>query len=112
MSNVTGPTSNLPGALRAPPAGTPCDQHPDRIAMHRVTGEVDSFGSEENDMCQECYIEYLASVTQSKKELVECDICHNDGLDRSPARDPEEGTMGPIYIACPECREILRSSGN
>ena len=50
MAEVTGPISTLPGARHALPAGTMCDEHPDRPAVARVQGETDSFGCELNDL--------------------------------------------------------------
>lgn len=46
MAEVTGPTSYLPGHHCKLPPGTMCDEHPDRLAIARVQGETDSFGSE------------------------------------------------------------------
>ena len=51
MADVTGRISTLPGSGHKVPDGTMCDNHPDRLATHRVQGETDSFGSEMNDMC-------------------------------------------------------------
>ena len=54
MAEVTGPTRLLPGQSTNVPPNTMCDTHPDRLAIARIAGEVDSFGAELHDCCQEC----------------------------------------------------------
>lgn len=62
MGDVTGPVSTLPGAGHALPAGTMCDDHPDRPAVARIQGETDSFGSELWDLCEECRDEMQKAI--------------------------------------------------
>lgn len=107
MADVTGPIHTLPGAAYGVPDGTMCDDHPDRPATHRVQGETDSFGSEMNDLCDECYAELRAEMN-APQEAFPCDYCKVLSTDRRAIRDPEEGMCGPVYYACAECRRRQR----
>lgn len=100
MADVTGPISTLPGSMHAVPEGTVCDWHPDRPAVKRIQGETDSFGSEMNDVCQECYDDIRKS--ESAHEGF-CDWCKAEVKDLRPRRDYEEGLSGPVYYVCGEC---------
>ena len=94
-----GPTSDLPGHMKPLEDGAMCDDHPDRAAVKKITGECDSFGSEYMYFCQECYDEYL------EEELLEdCEWCHKLDVECSPIRDIDEGLSGPVYNVCSECR--------
>lgn len=101
MANVTGPTSNLPGSVRKSPEGMACDECISP-ALYRVTGECDSFGSEEADLCQEHYDQYLHDVDVADRAGV-CDWCkqHTDKL--IDHLDYEEGHDGPVYEVCGDC---------
>jgi hypothetical protein len=103
MADVTGPIHTLPGAAYGVPDGTVCDDHPDRPATHRVQGETDSFGSEMNDLCAECYAELRAEMN-APQEAYPCDYCKVPSTDRRAIRDPDEGMYGPVYYACAPCR--------
>ena len=102
MADVTGPINTLPGATRGVPDGAVCDMHPDRAAVRRVQGETDSYGSEQHDLCQECLDELASHAAEARKG--ECDWCHEAVTDLGPVRDYQEGTSGPVYQACAECR--------
>lgn len=102
MADVTGPISTLPGAHYSAPAGTMCDDHPDRPATHRVQGETDSFGCEMHDLCAECYAEHKAGGEYSPDR---CDWCKQEAENIRPTRDYEEGTCGPVYYVCKACRD-------
>jgi hypothetical protein len=77
-----------------------CDEHPHRVATHRVQGETDSFGSEMHDMCDECYAIHKAQV-----EVLSgvCDWCKNFANRLRDYRDIDEGLAGPIHQVCDEC---------
>lgn len=122
MAEVTGPCSTLPGAIHTVPAGTMCDDHPDREATKRVQGETDSFGSELHDMCQECYDAHKKYMADTAVERATgcCDWCKKHATDLRRMRDFEEGMGGPLYDVCGACRrrqndeleEELRESGH
>ncbi|MDF3208452.1 MULTISPECIES: hypothetical protein [Mesorhizobium] len=102
MADVTGPTSSLPGSSHDFPDGTMCDDHPDRPAVARIQGETDSFGSERNDMCQECldeHREYMKNADHSGA----CDWCKQHKPHLRPQRDYEEGMSGRVYEVCDAC---------
>lgn len=99
MAEVTGPISTLPGAHHKIPDGTMCDLHSDRPATHRVQGETDSFGSELNDMCDECYEE----LKKNPNPTGTCDWCKTPDVSLRPRRDYDEGTHGPVYHVCQPC---------
>lgn len=101
MSDVTGPISTLPGSLHAVPAGTMCDDHPDRPAAGRMQGETDSFGSEMHDLCQECLDEHRKHAKEARSGR--CDWCKKEATDLRARRDWEEGSCGPVYQVCGAC---------
>lgn len=108
MADVTGPISTLPGARHEVPDGTKCDDHPDRIAVVRIQGETDSFGSEMHDMCAECLAEhrlFLQSPEAQSRRCGRCDWCGQDATDLRDARDYDEGMCGRIYRVCGPCRK-------
>lgn len=102
MAEVTGPISSLPGASHDFPAGTMCDDHPDRPAVARIQGETDSFGCEMADMCQECLDEYREEMKATDWSGT-CDWCKQHMPRLSPQRDYEEGMCGPVYQVCDAC---------
>lgn len=107
MANVTGPTNRLPGQSHSAPKGVMCDEHPDRVAVKRVTGEVDSFGSEEHDMCQECF-DVFSNAQETKTTPGNCDHCNHSVDHLTPMRDLDEGLCGPVYYLCNGCAIKLR----
>ncbi|MER9471020.1 hypothetical protein [Mesorhizobium sp. M0520] len=102
MADVTGPISTLPGSGHDFPDGTPCDEHPDRQAVARIQGETDSFGSEMNDMCQECLDAYREEMKNADWSGV-CDWCKDHKPRLRPRRDYEEGMAGRVYDVCDDC---------
>lgn len=101
MTNVSGPTSTLPGSSRAAPVGMMCDYHQDRPAVRRVQGETDSFGAEYLDLCQECLDEIKKAEAESR--IGRCDWCGKEATDLRPRRDIDEGMAGRVYDVCGEC---------
>ena len=103
MSDVTGPISSLPGSLHVPPDGAMCDEHPNRVAISRVQGETDSFGSEMHDLCYECVeLQQTATINSGHGQ---CDWCRHDVADLRPQRDYDEGLYGPVYYVCGDCSQ-------
>jgi hypothetical protein len=106
MADVTGPISSLPGAWHRVPRGTMCDLHADKLAVARVQGETDSFGSELNDMCQTCYDEYRAAINSPEAQADKigvCEWCKCNATDLRDARDYDEGMCGRVYRVCGAC---------
>lgn len=101
MGDVTGPISTLPGRSHELPAGSTCDQHPDRPAVARIQGETDSFGCEMLDWCEECLAKYREEMASDEPDGF-CDWCRTDAKLR-PTRDFEEGVCGPVYYVCEPC---------
>lgn len=97
-----GPVSTLPGCISGVPAGTKCDEHPDRDAVRRIQGETDSFGCEYHDMCQECHDEYVRE-TNSADYSGTCNWCGKHVERLIPHRDIEEGSYGRVYEVCKPC---------
>src|SRR5690606_21715841 len=105
MAIITGPISTLPGSHHSP-KGACCDSHPNRIAVTRIQGETDSFGSEMVDLCQECLDEhntYLQSEESKDSRRGSCDWCNRYVEDLRSARDYDEGMCGPVYTVCGPC---------
>lgn len=106
MADVTGPISTLSGTSHGVPDGQMCDRHSDRPAVARIQGETDSFGSEMNDMCQECLDEHRAyskSPEAAEHRKGTCEWCKNLADDLRDRRDFEEGTCGRVYRVCGAC---------
>jgi hypothetical protein len=110
MADVTGPISSLPGSIHNPPNGTMCDNHPDQPAVTRVQGETDSFGSEMEDLCQQCVDERRAyrcseagQAEAAEERTGSCDWCKTHSTDLRSARDYDEGMHGPVYRVCGPC---------
>lgn len=101
MANVTGPTSKLPGHITKSPEGIMCDDHPDVLAVARLTGETDSFGSEEHDLCQSCYNEHKKHINDLSPGI--CDWCKSSAKHLKPRRDYKEGSHGRVYYVCQSC---------
>jgi len=107
MAGAIGPSSNLPGSVIAVPAGMMCDNHEGRPATRRVVGETDSFGSEVEDLCDECYADRQQWRKDHSEDLGECEHCGAEKKHVKPARDPAEGSCGPVYMLCPECAKRM-----
>ena len=50
-------------------------------------------------MCQDCWQAYKRHVP----EKAHCDYCNKEDVLR-PIRDYDEGSCGPVYYVCQECR--------
>jgi len=101
MADVIGPNSYLPGRRLKPLLGVMCDEHPTVLSVTRVVGETDSYGSEINDLCQEC----VDLMDEQIKETSSgnCDWCKNHSPELVKHRDYEEGSTGPVYDVCAAC---------
>lgn len=111
MNNITedlhcsnGPVASLPGSKHKFPAGTTCDDHPDRLAVARVQGETDSFGCEYHCLCQECYDEVVKYADSDESKSGTCDWCKTHQTTLAFHRDMDEGQGGPVYRVCSGCR--------
>lgn len=104
MADVTGPISTLPGSAHAVPAGTMCDDHPNRPAVSRIQGETDSFGSEMFDVCQECLDKYREAI-RTEDTSGTCDWCKSFANKLVNMRDYEEGMCGRVYQVCAPCQQ-------
>ena len=106
-----------------PSSSVVCDNHPERKAIWRLTGETDSFGSEYHYECQECYLAATKSEEDSEAAISDdaVDFCEigkhtapyfkfrEDGKrikNVSLRTDPTEGG-GRIYNICNDCYSSL-----
>lgn len=101
MANVTGPTRNLPGSSRPSPQDTACDDC-GVPAVVRLTGEVDSYGSEESDHCQACYDKVRKAIAETDTSGC-CQWCKKHADHLFAHRDFDEGSTGPVYSVCSAC---------
>ena len=109
MSDVIGPSNKLPGqTIGWVPDSRECDDC-SKLAEHAVIGETDSFGSEIHHLCNEHYLEMMKAIEEQKNSLRTCDICGVTKDDCLPFRDPAEGSCGPVYITCQECRTRINN---
>lgn len=109
---VIGSSTNLPGDIVTPPYAPVCDTHPSVKAVASIIGETDSLGSETREVCQECLNKYKEQVEQDKLDpttYTDCDNCGVSDATVKPARDPEEGTCGPVYYWCRRCATAVFS---
>lgn len=106
MSHVSGPVSTLPGCHAYLPPGTMCDDHPSVPAVARIQGETDSMGAEYLDLCAECVAKMKAPVKPEDDIDTSCDWCKSKSPYSKlvPTRDYDEGTCGPVYYVCRECK--------
>lgn len=104
MAGTTGPISTLPGVHHTLPEGQMCDIHQNRKAVARIQGETDSFGSEMNDLCQECVDEFKKHAQEAKVGM--CDWCKKEATDLRNRRDFEEGRAGRVYQICGACVKL------
>ncbi len=105
MADVTGPISSLPGSLHRPPKGMKCDDCSEAFATVRVQGETDSFGCEMIDLCDACRAKDLGQEVAAEAIPEKCDWCKSMTTDARPTRDWEEGSCGPVYRVCSDCRK-------
>jgi len=99
MATVSGPVSSLPGSKHVVPEGMMCDSCEVNKATVRIQGETDSFGAEFHDVCADCEKKFSDSMTGT------CDWCGKDEVPLKPTRDYDEGTCGPVYYVCGECKQ-------
>lgn len=101
MSDYTGPIATLPGTHGPFPAGTMCDEHPDRPAVARIQGETDSFGADFIDFCAECRDALREEMRKARHG--QCEWCKQEAIDLRDRRDDEEGSYGRVYSVCGAC---------
>lgn len=106
---VIGPSSYLPGDVIRP-VGLTCDKHPERAAVKSIVGEVDSFGAETVEACQECLDAHKAAERKQREnpdpeQFMTCESCGTRDKTVQATRDPEEGMCGPVYQWCGPCRK-------
>lgn len=93
---------NLPYSTSNVTADTMCDEHPRVPAVVQMQGETDSFGCEYSYMCQTCLDE--ARKHQAADRIGICDWCRKPATNLKHHRDWEEGSHGPVYRVCGNCR--------
>lgn len=99
----------LPGHTRALEVDGPCmrclhDKGVTVLAVRELCTEADSMGAEWTPLCQDCLNEAEIAREEAANEMDDCEIGNHRALDVRPWRDPEEGSNGPVYMACAECR--------
>lgn len=85
-------------------------------AVYSIQGETDSFGAEYHYYCEQHYKvvkeihQFVKTKRSSMGETQSCDLCKHDTPigEIKPIRDYDEGMNGPVYYACPSCRDKLR----
>lgn len=79
-------------------------------AVLKIVNEVDSFGYETFCMCEEHAAEYENEKKEEEHQEQQCDWCFSMRRDVIPFRDWEEGSNGPVYEVCPDCRRANNES--
>lgn len=72
MSVVGGTQGYKSGQILFVSEGVCCDNHPDKPATQRVVGEVDQYGYEASDFCEDCFRIYEQLKATAN---VVCDWC-------------------------------------
>lgn len=79
-------------------------------ATTRIQGETDSFGAEYCHLCEACYeldteIQKYQTTKHAEDEA-HCEWCKKatKQKDLRHTRDIDEGSSGPVYEVCSECR--------
>ena len=105
MDHVSmGPVSSMPGSRINVPEGTMCDDC-DNPAVKRVQGETDSFGCEYIFWCQACVDKCDAYEREERVKAKHCEWCKQLKTDVRLHRDSDEGSCGPLYDVCFDCRK-------
>lgn len=79
-------------------------------ATTRIQGETDSFGAEYYHLCEACYeldMEIQTyQTTKHAEDVAHCEWCKKatKQKDLRYTRDIDEGSYGPVYEVCSECR--------
>jgi len=77
-------------------------------AVHEIQGETDSFGYESVHYCSSCLGELRRWEDRRRAELHHCDWCGKKAFDVVETRDTDEGSDGPVYMVCGDCRDRQR----
>ncbi len=92
--------------------GTDCENHSDRKAVKRICSEVDSFGAEYMNFCQECWDNYQQSLKEKEEDPEQWDTCP-ECKKAAPRlisyRDMDEGMHGPVYEHCSDCHSKMNA---
>ena len=113
MAGIGGPTNKLSGDLLKVPTGMMCDTsgHESIPATRRTVGEVDSFGYEASDICEECFQKFKEeALVHSTSGICEC--CKADVNKLVQCRDWEEGSSGRVYEVCEPCKDKNTTEAN
>lgn len=75
----------------------------DKPATWTLVGETDSFGSEYIYLCDE-HMEKFDEEQRNADHSGTCEWCKQHKPLLRPTRDIDEGSSGPVYDVCTECR--------
>ncbi len=102
--DVISAVNIVTGQRIATPENAKCYNHEDRHAFVRIVGDVSMGVAEVYDYCKECHEEIKKQEQESKKAGETCDYCKIVKHDCANRRDYEEGSNGPVYRVCLDCR--------
>lgn len=95
----------MPGSILGKLDGShKCDWCRTNPATINMQGETDSFGYEENHICTSCHEKSKHDERERYESETFCDWCKKDKKHCTLMRDSDEGSHGPVYNVCPECR--------
>lgn len=98
---------SLPGNIRKLESPEKCEaclyNDKDSTANLEVCTEADSFGSEWQPICQPCLDKHKSEL-HPDGTLGDCEWCRSVDVMVKPTRDYEEGSFGPVYDVCKQCR--------
>lgn len=113
-----GPSKHiLPGDVIGLAEHCDCSYHKGVAAVSSIATEVDSFGCETVEVCQECVDAHNERLRQQRLNpdpalFLQCESCGTTDKTVKPTRDPEEGGAGPLYDWCGKCRAEVFSNWN
>lgn len=85
-------------------SGAKCYNHRDTDAVIRIVGEISMGCAETYDYCKECHEQFKKEEQEVREAGETCDWCGKVKSDCKSHRDFEEGSNGPVYTVCLNCR--------
>ena len=99
MSVVGGTKGYVSGQVIFTSEGKCCDNHPDKPATKRVVGEVDQYGYEASDFCDDCFAIY-EKIKLGKDNVCDWCGCHSDHLRPMTVTDNQDNTIDKVCDRC------------
>lgn len=100
MSVVGGTQGYVSGQVIFVSKDVRCDNHPNVMATKRVVGDVDNFGYEASDFCDECFEIYSKMKDVQNKECDWCGLSCNHFRPVSFVIDAKDVSIDKVCDTC------------